>query len=198
MDFLHAADLVAVFVAATSGALAARQKEMDFFGSFMLAVITGTGGGTLRSLLIGDHPVPVFRAPDYLIVAALAAIACAFLAGWLERMKRIVSTVDAFAIGVFMVIGVRIGQQHQLDWWVCLCLGVITATFGGVLRDVARNEVPLIFRKEIYATACLIGGGVLLALDAAGARPGLSLLIGGGTATTIRLLAIRYAINRSE
>lgn len=198
MDLLQVTTWLAVFVAAISGALAGRQCGMDYFGTYVLALITATGGGALRNAIIGVFPVPPFSDPTLLAIPALGALVAWFGARWWDQIKRIVSIVDAVAIGVFVGIGIRIGQQHGHEWWVCLGLGVITATFGGVLRDVIRNEVPLIFRKEIYATACLIGGGLLLALDHLGFPPGAGMAVTTCVVTAIRLWAIRYAINRSE
>lgn len=198
MDLIQPTTWVAVFVASISGALAARQCGMDYFGAYVLALITATGGGVLRNIIIGVYPVPPFADPVLLILPALGAWVAWFGARWWDRVKRVVSFVDAVAIGVFVGVGIRIGQQHGHPWWVCLFLGVITASFGGVLRDVIRNEVPLIFRKEIYATACLIGGGLLLLLDHLGVPSAIGLATTTATVTGIRILAIRYAINQSE
>jgi uncharacterized membrane protein YeiH len=198
MDPIQPTTWLAVLVAGISGALAGRQKEMDLFGMYMLALITATGGGALRSLLIGDLPIPPFRDPVLLAIPIASTLLAWFGAGFWDRVKRVVSIVDAIAIGVFVGVGIRIGQQLGHEWWVCLCLGVITAAFGGVLRDVIRNEVPLIFRKEIYATACLAGGALLLVLDHLGVPGGIGMLIATVVITGIRLLAIRFAINRSE
>lgn len=191
-------ELVAVFVAAVSGALAGRQKGMDLFGMYVVGVLTGMGGGTLRSLLIGDLPPPVFRNPVYLLVTVLAVLAARFGEPWWPKIRRVVSVVDAVSLGMFVSIGIRISQEHGLPWWACVVNGVITATFGGVLRDIARAEVPLIFRREIYATACLVGGFVLLGLDHIGVPGRVGVLVITVLITGIRLLAIRYALNQSS
>ena len=170
---------------------------MDVFGMIVVAIITGTGGGTLRSLFLGDVP-PVFIDPAYLIIAGAATAFIAFCQSFWERFTRIVSFFDALGLGVFVCIGIRIAQNHDLDWWAALAMGVITATFGGVLRDIVRNEIPLIFRKEIYATACLLGGLVLLGLDALSVPASISITITAILTAAIRIIAVRYAINRSE
>ena len=191
-------ELVAVFVAAVSGALAGRQKDMDLFGMYVVGVITGLGGGTLRSLLIGDLPPPLFQDSSYMLVCVPAALLARYAHPLWSRVRRVVSVVDAVSLGMFTSLGIRISQAHGLPWWVCLINGVITATFGGVLRDIARVEVPLIFRREIYATACLVGGLVLLGLDAAGIPPQIGVVIITTLVTAIRLLAIRYSLNQSS
>lgn len=191
-------DLLGVFVGAVSGGLAGRQKDMDWFGMFVVGLLTGVGGGTLRSLLIGDTPPGVFRDPAYLIVAAVATVVAIVGVPWWNKIRRVVSVIDAISLGVFVAIGVRKAQEHGLPWWACICLGVITGTFGGVLRDVVRAEVPLIFRKEIYATAGIVGGVALLGFDQAGLPPDAGLLATTVIVTAIRLLAIRYALNQSS
>ncbi len=198
MDLLQITTWIAVFVAGISGALAGRQCGMDYFGTYVLALITATGGGALRNMIIGVFPVPPFSDPTLLLIPGVSVIVAWFGARWWDRVKRIISMVDAVAIGVFVGVGIRIGQQHGQVWWVCLGLGVITAAFGGVLRDVIRNEVPLIFRKEIYATACLLGGALLLTLDHFGVPPGMGMAVTTVVVTAIRMWAIRYAINQSE
>ncbi len=191
-------DLAAVFIGGVSGALAGRQKNMDLFGMFVLSILTGVGGGTLRSLLIGDLPLFVFEDPKYLAIAALATVFAWFGEPLWSKVRRVVSVVDAMSLGVFVSIGIRVSQAHGCTWWASICLGVITATFGGVLRDIARAEVPLIFRREIYATACLIGGVALLGLDGLGVPPNVGVVLITVLITAIRLMAIRYSLNESS
>lgn len=191
-------ELLAVFVAAVSGALAGRQKDMDLFGMYVVGVLTGMGGGTLRSVLIGDLPPPLFRDPVYLLVILAGVLFARFAEPLWSRVRRVVSVVDALTLGLFVSIGMRVSQEHGLAPWACVINGVITATFGGVLRDIARAEVPLIFRKEIYATACLLGGFVLLGLDALGVPGHVGVMVITVLITGIRLFAIRYALNQSS
>lgn len=191
-------DYLGTFVFCASGAIAARQKDMDWFGMFVLGLITGTGGGMLRSLMIGDLPPPFLRDPAYFIIAAVAMVLAVVGMQWWQKIRRVVSVVDALGLGLFLVTGVRISQQQGLDWWACLALGVISATFGGLLRDVVRNEVPLVLRKEIYATACLIGGLAMLGMDHLGFDRGVNFGLTTAIVVAIRLAAIRYAIHHSE
>ncbi len=195
---LYLWDIIGTYVFCVSGAIAARQKDMDWFGMFMLALITGTGGGTLRSMMIGDTPPPIFKDPIYLFLAAGAVMTALFAAPYWEKRRRIVSAIDAIGLGVFVCIGVQVALNRHLDWWAAVGMGVITATFGGVIRDVVRTEVPLIFRKEIYATACAIGGLIYLALESIGAPSSLNSVATVVSVASIRLLAIRYALNQSS
>ena len=189
-------EIVAVFVAATSGVIGARRAGMDFFGMSVLALVTGVGGGTLRSILLGDLPPMVLKDPVYFFLVLIATVVS--LSGdrcW-GKVIRLVSVVDALSIGLFMVIGIEVARSYQLAWWSCM--GVVTATFGGVLRDILRAEVPLIFRKEIYASACVAGGFLFFALEGLGLD---AVLCKFGTVlfvTTVRMLAIRYALHHSE
>lgn len=191
-------ETLGIFVFCVSGALAGRQKEMDWFGMFVVALLTGTGGGLLRSVLIGDVPPAILTDPTSFTLAAAGTAVARIGATWWNRIRRVVSVLDAVGIGLFTVTGIRIAQSHQLPWWSCLALGVVTATFGGLLRDVIRNEVPLVLRKEIYATACIIGGLALLGMDRAGVPNSVSLGVTTCLVMTIRLVAIRYAIHQSE
>jgi uncharacterized membrane protein YeiH len=190
-------DIIGTFIFCVSGALAGKQLKMDYLGLFVMALITGTGGGTLRSILVGDVPPAILTSPDYVIAAALAVPTSMLFQKLWQRYSRLVSIVDALGIGIFACLGARIGLEHGLSWWACMGLGMVSATFGGVLRDVIRNEVPLIFRKEIYATAALLGAGMVLVLDSAGVPKDASLLVSALTTAVVRLLAIRYAINAS-
>lgn len=117
---------------------------------------------------------------------------------WLAKVRREVSLVDGVSLGLFVAVGMRISEERGLPPWACVVHGVITATFEGVPRDIARAEVPLIFRKEIYATACIIGGFSLLGLDRLGvpdqvAVPLVAVLVRG-----IRIVAIRFAVHPSS
>lgn len=195
MSPLYLADLLGAFVFAVSGAIAARQKEMDVFGMFMLATVTCVGGGTLRSLLIGATPPPVLTDPAYIIIAASATVASFYAEPIWEKGERVVSIFDALGLGVFVCIGVQVSQTNGLAWWACVGMGMVTATFGGVIRDLLRTEVPLIFRKEIYATAALAGGLMYLTLDSLNLSTGSNILLTTTLTASIRITAIRLNLH---
>ena len=191
-------DLIGVFLFGISGALAGRQKGMDFWGMFILALVTAVGGGTLRCVLIGDVPAFVLVDPAYVITATLSvAVALLFPFLW-DVFNREVSILDALGLGIFVCIGTQTALDHDLAWWSAAGVGVITATFGGVIRDVLRNEVPLVFRKEIYATAALGGSLLMIALNYLGLNEEWSMGIATFSTAGVRLLAIRYAVNQSS
>jgi uncharacterized membrane protein YeiH len=164
---------------------------------FVVGLITGTGGGTLRSVLIGDTPPALLQNPNYLLIA-IAATVFAFVGAPLwNRIKRVISIFDAFGLGLFTCLGIRVAQSHDMAWWALIVHGVISGTFGGVLRDLLRMEVPLIFRREIYATAAIVGGFILLGLDDLGVASPAAIAIATLSIATIRILAIRYSLNHS-
>ena len=191
-------DLIGVLLFGISGALAGRQKGMDFWGMFILALVTAVGGGTLRCMLIGDVPAFVLVDPTYVITAALSvAVAMLFPFLW-DVFSREVSILDALGLGIFVCIGTQTALDHHLAWWAAAGVGVITATFGGVIRDVLRNEVPLVFRKEIYATAALGGALLMMSLKYLGLSEEWSIGVATFATAGVRLLAIRYAVNQSS
>lgn len=191
-------DIIGTFIFCVSGALAARQVKMDFLGMFLLGLITGTGGGTVRSILLGDFPPPIFQVPDYMMVAALAVPVAMYFGPLWDRFSREVSVVDALGLGIFACVGAQAGEAHGLAWWGSMGMGMVTATFGGVIRDVIRNEVPLVFRREIYATAALLGAGLLLLMNHLGVNSEVAVVTAALVTAGVRLLAIRYALNAKD
>ena len=163
-----------------------------------MALITGTGGGVIRSLLIGDTPPAILTDPIYTLVAMLAVPIAVYFPDAVLKFRRQVSVIDALGLGIFACIGARVSIDHGLEWWAALGMGAVSATFGGVLRDILRNETPLIFRKEIYATAAIFGAGLMMVLDELGMDPQSSMVIAAIAAAALRLIAIKYALNASE
>ncbi|MEN8139442.1 MAG: trimeric intracellular cation channel family protein [Bacteroidota bacterium] len=155
-------DIIGVFVFAISGALTAMRKKLDLFGVFIIAFVAAVGGGTLRDALLGRVPVfwMVYPVTVYAImVGTFVAIVFRKMLGYLSRT---LSLFDTIGLAVFTIIGIEIGTQFNLNPVIILALGVMTGSFGGVIRDVLVNEIPLIFHKEVYATASLLGGMVYM------------------------------------
>lgn len=195
MDYhslLYGLDLAGTFVFAVSGVLRGIQKDMDVFGMLVLAIATASGGGALRSILIGDYPIPLLRDPAYLLVCVLATAIVFFLRGYFAKQKKAVIIFDSFGLGAFLVIGMSVALDHHLSYWAAVMLGIVTAAFGGVIRDVLCAEVPLIFRKQLYATACLAGGLVYLALYQLQAAQTVTTFAAMLTVVGIRLLSVKY------
>lgn len=154
------------FVFALTGALKARTQQMDVFGGAVLAFATAYGGGTIRDLLIGLKPVNWIN--DYLALGLVmgAAILAFLFKGNIHQYKRTIFITDAIGIGLFTASGIEISLANGLNSAYAVLMGVISATFGGLLADVLRNEVPdLLKRGELYATACLAGGIIYILLQ---------------------------------
>lgn len=146
---------------AMSGSFAAMQKRLDPFGVLIIAFVTSVGGGTVRDVLLD---VPVFWMHD-LLICSVIFITCVFAMIFKSVEKKFRVTLflfDSFGLGLFTIIGIQKGLNSDLHPLICLTLGTITGCFGGIIRDILLNRIPLIFRKEIYATACLVGGTVFL------------------------------------
>lgn len=156
-SLIYMLDLLGVAVFATSGALKASQKQMDVFGFVLVAAVTGIGGGTLRDLLLGIQPVFWVARVEYLAISAALAVIVFFVAHRLRSRQRWLVWADAIGLATFCVVGAQVALSVGTPVAVAVLMGVMTATFGGVIRDVLCNEVPLILRREIYATAAALG-----------------------------------------
>jgi uncharacterized membrane protein YeiH len=160
-DFI---DILGTFSFAVSGAFAAMEKRLDLFGVLILAFVTSIGGGTIRDLLIGNLPVAWMQHPEVGWVIATGAAGALLFGRRLKRIQSLLNMFDALGLGLFTLIGIEKGLSHNLSSGVCIALGTITGCFGGVIRDVFLNKVPLIFQKEIYASASIFGGAVYFLL----------------------------------
>jgi uncharacterized membrane protein YeiH len=192
MDILHIFELVGTFAFAITGALVASHKKMDIFGMTVLAIVTAMGGGMLRAALTGDYPIAFLTEPDYILVAILGAVIVFSLEHYVVKFQSPLVIADAIGLGIFLSLGVGAGLAHGYSGWASILLGSISATFGGVMRDVLAAEVPLIFRRELYATIALIGGLIYVILDSLGITSIATIFIAAGVTVALRLLAVRY------
>lgn len=193
--FLQVIDILGTFSFAVSGAFFAMEKKLDPFGVLILSFVTAIGGGTLRDIMIGNLPVGWLRDETATIVIFFGAIGSMFFSQWLKKLNITLFLFDALGLGLFTIIGIQKGMELNFSVGVCVALGTITASFGGVIRDVLLNNVPLVFRKEIYALASIIGGLIYYlltktALNDDAAKIICILLIFG-----IRLLAVKYKLS---
>lgn len=187
-------DALGVFVFALSGALNASRKELDIVGFILVASVTGVGGGTLRDLLL-DRPVFWIGEPDFLLVTTLAAVLVYFTAPAIESRHRVLLWADALGLSIYSVLGAGIARSLGTDWSVAILMGVMTATFGGLIRDVVCHETPLILRREIYASAAAAGAAVAVALPAAGLSGVTAALAGFATTLAIRAAALLFDLS---
>lgn len=190
---IYVLQLLATMVCACSGALTAGRKNLDLIGLLAISFATATGGGTLRDLLLDRNPVFWMGDPAYLYVSLGAALAIWIYTRFWAPPERFLLIVDAFGLGLFLIVGIQIAENVGQSATVALIMGLITGVAGGVVRDVLCGEIPVIFRRsELYASAALIGGGVYLALGQWDVARDVAALIGAGVAIFLRLAALRW------
>lgn len=193
MSLLYGLDLLGTAAFAASGALAAIKREMDLFGVLMLGLVTACGGGTLRDLLLGDTPPFIFKDESYLYLSAAVALVVFFLNHHLDFIRHPLSYFDAVGLGTFVVIGTGKALEFKLGWFGTVMMGVMTATAGGMIRDLLSAQVPMILQREVYASACLAGGTALYLFHHYTTIPhAWALVISAVLVVIMRLLAIRY------
>lgn len=192
---LQVVEVLGIVVFACSGLIEAHRKEMDPVGVFTVAFITAFGGGTLRDLLIDRRPLFWIEHQEYtLLVFALALAGSPFLKMMRGTVaERAIVVADALGLGLFSAGGASLARQSGLPVFVCAMMGVITGIFGGVLRDIICNEIPLVFRRgQLYATCAFAGCWIVLLLVRFGASQAAALGAGIAVTTAMRLLAVRY------
>ncbi len=197
MLILYHIDLIGTMVFAISGALTARDKGLDVFGIAAVAFITALGGGTLRDVLTGSTPVGWMNDLTYLIMVATGLILSFLLGKRFRKLRRTFFFFDTIGIAVFTVLGLQKALLLGLHPIIAVMMGMVSAVFGGVTRDIICNEIPLIFRKEIYALACLFGGFVFILLDYLGVPIRVNIISTIAVIITLRSLAVKFKWNLS-
>jgi len=192
MSWIYVVDLFGTSVFAISGVLTAIEKRFDLVGSLIIGFVTAIGGGTLRDLLIGRSPVGWLNDRNYFIAILCSYIVAYLFRSQITRFQKSLFLFDTIGIGLFTILGIQTATEYHLNPEICLVMGVISACFGGVIRDVLTNEIPLIFRKEIYMTACLIGGLIYLLLLHVSDWDNLSITVSICTVILIRYCSVRY------
>ncbi|MEO6539817.1 MAG: trimeric intracellular cation channel family protein [Ferruginibacter sp.] len=193
--FLQLIDILGTFSFAVSGAFFAMEKKLDPFGVLILSFVTAIGGGSLRDIMIGDLPVGWLRNETATVVIFIAAMGSMFFGQWLKKITATLFLFDALGLGLFTIIGIEKGMELNFSVGVCIALGTITASFGGVIRDVLLNHVPLVFRKEIYALASIIGGLVYYLLKHSSFNNDAARVICILLILFIRLLSVKYKLS---
>ncbi len=185
---------IGLFVFAVSGALTALRNDMDYFGVALIAFVTGVGGGTIRDVLLGSFPVWWIAAPSAVWICLAGAVVATAAQPIINSRLKALIWADAVGLSVFAVLGAQAALAADAPIIIAIFMGAVTATFGGVVRDVLLNEPPLILKQEIYATAALIGAGVFVGLLEVGAPPGVAAVIAALSTFTIRGAAILFRI----
>jgi uncharacterized membrane protein YeiH len=192
MSVLYALDLLGTAAFAASGALVGVHRRMDMLGVVVLGIVTATGGGTLRDILLGDLPPFCFKDETYLYLSIIVSLLIFFFHHALDWMHRPLAYFDALGLGTFLVIGTGKALAMNSGFVVAVAMGVMTATAGGATRDVLSNQVPLILQKEIYATACIFGGILFYFLDRVGVSENITYILSTLAVVVIRVLAIHH------
>lgn len=193
IDYIIIIDHLGTFAFAISGIRLAYVARFDWFGAYIIGLVTAIGGGTTRDLLLGVSPFWMQQS-SYLIITGVALLAVLLFENVIKRMSHTLFLFDAIGLGLFTVVGIEKALLNDFPYWVAILMGMITGSVGGIIRDVLINETPLIFRKDIYALACILGGIVFFICQDIGVLEAFSSLLAASTVIIIRILAVRYHI----
>ncbi|MEX1198594.1 MAG: trimeric intracellular cation channel family protein [Pseudohongiellaceae bacterium] len=192
---LYILDLIGVAVFAVSGVLAARDRDLDLLGVVVVATITAIGGGTLRDLLLDRHPIFWITDTRYLMVIISSALLTITYVRIRQAPGKLLQVADAFGLAVFALSGAQYAEAMQLSPLIVVLMGTMTGVTGGIIRDVITARVPLILRREIYATAAIAGILAYLAMKALGVPDAISFASGMLVVVSLRLIAIRWNLH---
>lgn len=191
MSWIYIIDILGTLVFAISGVLTAIRHKFDLVGSIIIGLVTAVGGGSLRDMLIGETPVGWMTDLNYLIVILAAVILTYFFKNQILKLPKSMFLFDTIGIGLFTILGVQKTLGVGLSIPISLLMGAVSACFGGVIRDVLTNEVPLIFRKEVYASACILGGLVFIGLEHISGYSNLNMILSMFTVVVVRYQSVK-------
>jgi uncharacterized membrane protein YeiH len=194
-NFLNIIDILGTFAFAVSGVFSAMEKKLDIFGILIIAFVTAIGGGTIRDVLVGNFPVNWLQNDVTILVIFVSAIATMLFGSYLKHLDTALFLFDALGLGLFTIVGLQVGIEKNFSAGICVALGTISACFGGVLRDVLLNKLPLIFHKEIYALACILGGVAYYFLHRTNMNDDVSRIICIVLIFVIRIIAVRFQLS---
>lgn len=192
--FYQILDFVGTLAFAISGTRLAAAKHFDLFGAYVVGVTTAIGGGTMRDLLLGTQPFWMTN-PFYLVCSGIALLWVVAFRKHLVRQDNTWFLFDTIGLALFTVVGIEKTLAFGLPMWCAVIMGAMTGAAGGILRDVLINEVPLIFRREIYALACVLGGVVFALCHKLGLDHNTTAIIAGSSVIIMRLLAVKYHLS---
>lgn len=194
MHFVDIIDYIGTFAFAISGIRLASAKKFDWFGAYFVGLATAIGGGTIRDLLLGITPFWMLQ-PSYLVVTGVALLCVILFSQYLIRLNNTFFIFDAIGLGLFVVVGIERSLNEGFPFWVAIIMGMITGSAGGITRDILINEIPLIFRKDIYALACIIGGIIFFVCHKLGMNAMLTQFISALTVILTRVVAVKFHIS---
>jgi uncharacterized membrane protein YeiH len=191
MTIILLLDYIGTCVFAISGALAGMRHRFDPFGVLILAAVTAVGGGSLRDVLIGRTPVGWMQDINYAYLIIAGTLIAILFRKYLSYVRRTMFLFDSIGLGLFTIIGVEIGVAAGLHPVICVLLGTLSASFGGVIRDILSNEVPLIFHKEVYASLSILGGITYLLLQETALPSNWAYVLTSTMVVVLRIFAVR-------
>jgi uncharacterized membrane protein YeiH len=192
--FLQITEIIGTFAFAISGIRLASAKKFDWFGAYVVGLATAIGGGTIRDVLLDLTPFWM-TSTMYLTVTGIAMLTVILFGRYLIHLHNTIFLFDTIGLGLFVVVGVQKTLMVGFPFWVAIIMGTITGAAGGVIRDIFINEEPLIFRKDIYALACVAGGLVYFACDHMGCEPVVSQVLCAVAVIVARIVAVRYHLS---
>ncbi|QKY05557.1 trimeric intracellular cation channel family protein [Janthinobacterium lividum] len=189
---LYTIYLVAIVAEAMSGAIMGMRRGMDLFGICMIGTVTALGGGTVRDVLLGHYPLGWIAHPEYLLFTIGAAVVTAFVARYLHHLRAIFLLVDGLGLVAFCVIGCDIAMSAKMHPGIVVLAGMITGVFGGLLRDILCNQIPLVLQREVYATVALFTGSLYVGLLYFKVDSSVAQLASIGAGFLFRFLALHF------
>ena len=194
MEFLTVLFLIGITAEAMTGALAAGRERMDLFGVVIVACVTAIGGGSIRDVLLGHYPLIWVAHPSYLALVSLAAVVTVVVAPIMRHFRVLFLGLDALGLAVFAIIGARIALEMGHGVLIAVAAAVITGVFGGVMRDLLCDRVPLVFRQELYASIAILAALVFVGLTAVGVPENWGAVITLVVGFSLRVAAIRFKL----
>lgn len=191
---IYIIELLGTFAFAISGIRHAAAKHFDWFGGYVCGVAVAIGGGTIRDVMLGVTPFWM-TTPVYLICTGVALMTVVFFGKWMEPLKNAWFVFDTLGLALFTIAGIQKSLALGQPFWVAIIMGCITGSAGGVIRDVLLNNEPVIFHKEIYAMACVLGGVMYWLMVEIGTSAEVSAIVSFLVTCIIRFLAVRYHIS---
>jgi uncharacterized membrane protein YeiH len=194
ISFTTIIDLLGTFAFAISGIRLAAGKQIDWFGAYIIGLVTAIGGGTTRDLLLDVTP---FWMQDgtYFLTTGIALLASLVFKEKIFKWGNTLFVFDSIGLGLFTIVGISKSVEMALPFWICIVMGTITGSVGGVIRDVLLNQVPLLFRKDIYALACIAGGVIYFICTHFNLPVSVTELIAALTVIAIRIIALKFHIH---
>ncbi len=187
-------ELLGTLAFAISGLRIAAGKQIDWFGAYIIGLVTAIGGGTLRDLLLNQTPFWMLDG-KYVLLTGIALLATILFKQKIYKLGSTLFLFDTIGLGLFTIVGISKSLDAGFPYWTCIIMGTITGSVGGVIRDILLNEVPLLFQKDIYALACIAGGSIYFLFQFLNFPHEASEIAGALTVILVRIISVKYNLN---